>query len=244
MTSDADTINHYHRDGVLRRRDFFSATEITEIRAAYERYRSVVTPTLATPDYTLESDRQTVRNFWRMHEHDEFFRLLAERRALVELVAPLVKGEPVLAAVETFNKPAYCGSGVPPHQDNAYFCQSPPDMLTVWIALDPATAENGAVEYFLGSHHKFWPHKPSGVQGNSVGLADETVLKQFPVYLGTVEPGDVLIHHCQVIHRSMPNRSARPRLSLVIVYRGAHTQTDERMQVAYRAALAAMPQHT
>ena len=83
-------------------------------------------------------------------------------RALVDLVAPLVNGPLAVMAVESFNKPARVGSPVPPHQDNAYFCQEPADVLTVWIALDPATQENGAVEYFLGSHHELWPHKPSG----------------------------------------------------------------------------------
>jgi ectoine hydroxylase-related dioxygenase (phytanoyl-CoA dioxygenase family) len=37
------------------------------------------------------------------------------------------------------------GSGVPYHQDIAYFCQPPPDMLTVWIAIDAVTEANGTV---------------------------------------------------------------------------------------------------
>jgi len=106
----------------------------------------------------------------------------------------------------------------------------------VWIALDAATEENGAVEYLLGSHHELRPHKPSGVKGNSMGLAEEPVAGQFPLFLGTVEAGDALIHHCQTIHRSEPNRSAHPRLSLVVVYRGAHTRTDEALQAIYRGA--------
>ena len=54
----------------------------------------------------------------------------------------MVHGEPVSMGVETFNKPAKVGSGVPPHQDNAYFCLTPPDALTIWIALDAATMES------------------------------------------------------------------------------------------------------
>ncbi len=37
-----------------------------------------------------------------------------------------VCGGPQQAAVETFNKPARVGSGVPRHQDKACFCQMPP----------------------------------------------------------------------------------------------------------------------
>ncbi|WP_164103680.1 phytanoyl-CoA dioxygenase family protein [Candidatus Laterigemmans baculatus] len=241
--NDSQWIESYHRDGVIRCRGWFSADQLSEIRAAFERYRSDVAPELPDADYTLESDRTTVRNFWRMNAHDPFFQSLAERPELLELVAPLVQGEPVLMGVESFNKPARVGSPVPPHQDNAYFCQRPPDVLSVWIALDPATEENGAVEYFLGSQHTLLPHKPSGVKGNSFGLADASAADRFPSFLGTVDAGDMLVHHCQTIHQSQPNRSASPRLSLVIVYRAAHTETDNDLQQAYRQALAATPQN-
>lgn len=241
--SDTTLIDTYRRDGVIRCRGLIDAVEVSEIRAAFDTYQSRAIATLPEADYTLEHDERSIRNFWRMQDHDPFFRSLAERSVLADVVAPLVNGEPVLVGVETFNKPARVGSPVPPHQDNAYFCQSPPDVLTVWIALDPATEDNGAVEYALGSQHKFLPHAPSGVKGNSFGLADESLVDQFPLFLGTVEPGDALIHHCQTIHRSQPNRSAHPRLSLVIVYRGSHTRHDETMQLAYREALAATPQN-
>lgn len=231
-----DLIDTYHRDGVIRYRGLFDAAELAEIRCAYDLYQERVVKTLPPADYTLEPDGTSVRNFWRMQEHDPFFLDLARRPKLIEFIGPLVNGEVVLMAVETFNKPARVGSPVPPHQDNAYFCQSPPDVLTVWIALDAATEENGAVEYLLGSHHELLPHKPSGVTGNSMGLAEQPSETQFPLFVGMVNPGDALIHHCQTIHRSEPNRSALPRLSLLIVYRGAHTRTDESLLSSYRAA--------
>src|SRR6056297_1812371 len=184
-----DSIADYCRDGVIRRRGLFNAEELNDLRASFQQYSLKVAPTLPESDYTLEQDRQTIRNFWRMEDHDEYFRALAERPLLLDLVAPLVNGDPVLVGVESFNKPARIGSPVPPHQDNAYFCQSPPDVLTVWIALDPATEANGAVQYALGSHHEFRSHAPSGVKGNSFGLADEFDAARFPSMLGVVDAG-------------------------------------------------------
>ena len=162
---------------------------------------------------------------------------------MLDLVGPLVNGEPVLLGVETFNKPALVGSAVPPHQDNAYFCQTPADVLTVWIALDPATVENGAVEYLLGSHHQLRPHRPSGVKGNSFGLADLPPAQEFAHFLGEIGPGDALIHHSQTIHFSKPNRSEQSRLSLILVYRGAHTVTDPALKDAYVKAVTLTPQN-
>ena len=233
----------YRRDGVVRCSALLGGDELGELRRQILRYQQEVLPTLPDSDYTLEPDRAAVRNFWRMEQHDPFFHALGMRPELLELVSPLVNGEPVLVGVETFNKPARVGSAVPPHQDNAYFCQSPPDVLTVWIAIDPATVENGAVEYLFGSHHELRPHTPSGVKGNSFGLAELPEAHEFETFLGTVEPGDALIHHCQTIHQSRPNLSDRSRMSLILVYRGRHTQTDENLRDQYRKALALTPQN-
>jgi phytanoyl-CoA hydroxylase len=233
----------YRCDGVVRCPSLFTAEDVLEFRAALARYHHEILPKLPTSDYTLEADGKTVRNFWRMHEHDPYFAALPKRPKLLELARSLVNGEPVVMGVETFNKPARVGSTVPAHQDNAYFCQTPADVVTAWIAIDAATEENGAVEYFLGSHQTMLPHRPSGVKGNSFGLADEPATDRWATYLGTVDPGDVLFHHCQTIHRSHPNHSDRPRTSLVVVYRGSHTQTDEQWQAAYREALSMTPQN-
>jgi ectoine hydroxylase-related dioxygenase (phytanoyl-CoA dioxygenase family) len=146
----------------------------------------------------------------------------------------LVNGEPVLAAIETFNKPARIGSGVPYHQDNAYFCRTPPDMLTVWVAMDAATLDNGPVYYVKGSHIQgVLPTKKSGVAGNSMGMATEPNVPLSEQFCGTLQPGDALIHHCQTIHHSAPNKSDQSRLGLLLVFYGAHTQVDPQLQAAY-----------
>ncbi|WP_437223024.1 phytanoyl-CoA dioxygenase family protein [Planctomicrobium sp. SH661] len=236
-------LEDYRRDGVIHYRSLLSPDELSEVREAIRRYQIDVVPNLSAADFTLEPDRMTVRNLWRMEKNDPFFLEFAAREKILNIVSPLVNGEPVLVGVETFNKPAQVGSAVPPHQDNAYFCQSPPDVLTVWIAIDPATAENGAVEYLLGSHHEVFPHTPSGVKGNSIGLADPSVNERFESFLGTVEPGDALIHHSQTVHFSQPNRSDQSRLCLILVYRGSHTRTDPQLQDRYHRALAQTPQN-
>ena len=129
----------YERDGVVRMPGLLTETGLQQVRVRLEQYHRDVFPLLPPGDVVLEADGRTVRNYWRMQQHSPFFRGLADATAIRRLVGRLVHGEPELAAVELFNKPAKVGSAVPPHQDNAYFCQTPPDMLTVWVALDPAT---------------------------------------------------------------------------------------------------------
>ena len=227
----------YRRDGCIRVEQFLSADVLSEVRARLDRYTREIVPTLPPGDRTFEADGKTVRNLWRMEKHDPYFADFARRNEIISLIAQLVNGEAVLMGVETFNKPAKVGSGVPPHQDNAYFCQAPPDVLTVWIALDAATVANGPIIYLVGSHtHGVLPHRPSGVAGNSMGLLKMPPHPDADEFRGMLEPGDALIHHCQTIHWSGPNQTDKPRCGLLLVYRGAHTRYDESLKSAYDAA--------
>lgn len=232
----------YDRDGVVRIPGFLSPEEVAAVRDELVRYVCEDLSSKPLNARTLEADERTVRNLWRLEEHDPWFRAFGERPDLLSLIGPLVNGEPVLMGVETFNKPARIGSGVPPHQDNAYFCQTPPDMLTVWIAIDAVTEANGAVTYVKGSHRLgLLPTKPSGVRGNSIGLAGMPETSEEDLLVALLEPGDATIHHCETIHYSAPNTTDFPRLGFLLVFRGGHTQTDPALKAAYSAAVTKTP---
>ncbi len=242
MTDDKQLVQDYQRDGVVRIRSFFSDETIAKIRNELDRY---IRDDLASkPDdaRTLEADGKTVRNLWRLEQHNVYFRELGQLAEITDRIAKLVLGEPVLAAVETFNKPARIGSGVPYHQDNAYFCRAPPNMLTVWVAIDPVTVENGAVYFIKGSHKQgMLPTKPSGVTGNSIGLAEPPLIPKSDQFCATLDPGDATIHHCEIIHHSDPNRTDQSRLGLLFVFRGSHAEIDARLKTTYTAAASATP---
>lgn len=233
---------NYEHDGVVRIPHFLSADEVATVRAELDRYIRDDLASKPLNARTLEKDEKTVRNLWRLEEHNDFFRTLGEREDIKALIAPLVHGEPFLVGVETFNKPARIGSGVPYHQDNAYFCQTPPDMLTVWIAIDAVTEANGPVFFVKGSHKDgMLPTKLSGVRGNSIGMAEPSPVPISEQFCGLLAPGDATIHQCETIHHSAPNTTEHSRLGLLLVYRGAHTQTDPKLKEAYAAAVASTP---
>lgn len=232
----------YDRHGVIRVPAFLSSAEVSEIREELERYTCEDLPGKPADAATREVDEEQVRNLWRLEVHNPRLRRFAERSDVLDLVGKLVNGEPVLAAIETFNKPAKIGSGVPAHQDNAYFCRTPADMLTVWIAIDPVTNANGPVTYVKGSHlNGVLPTKPSGVKGNSIGLAEEVKASSEDEFCGLLGPGDATIHHCNTIHWSAPNTTENPRLGFLMVYRGAHTEVDPTLRETYSAAAAVNP---
>ncbi len=241
-TDSTQRLADYERDGVVRIRQFLSPAEVAAVRAELDRYIRDDLAAQPIDARTMEKDEKTVRNLWRLEKYNEWFRQLGEREDIRALVAPLVHGEPLLVGVETFNKPARVGSGVPYHQDNAYFCQTPPDMLTVWVAIDEVTAANGPVFFVKGSHKEgMLPTTPSGVRGNSIGMAEPSSVPLDEQFCGLLAPGDATIHQCQTIHHSAPNTTDFSRLGLLFVYRGSHTQTDPSLKAAYAAASAATP---
>lgn len=239
---DEQLIADYRRDGCVRRRAFFPPDQLAQVRERLARYEREIVPTLEPGYRVFEADGKSLRNLFHLEKFDPFFDTLARQPEVLALMRSLVNGEPVLTGVETFNKPPRVGSGVPPHQDNAYFCLAPPDALTIWIAVDAATDANGPIYYLKGSHIAgMMPHRPSGVAGNSMGLAKMPEHAHEDEFRGTLDAGDALIHHCQTIHWSAPNQTDHPRCGLLLVYRGAHTTKDAALQSRYDEARQAKP---
>lgn len=234
-----DFVAAYDADGVVAVPALLSDEEVAEVRQALDRCIRDVVPTLPTSDVVFEADGRSVRNLWRLEEHDAFFAELAHRPRLMELVGALLHGEPVPIAVETFNKPARHGSGVPPHQDNAYFCLEPPDVLTVWVAIDAATPDNGPVQYAPGTATTLLPHRASGIPGNSMVLVEPAAVPSDRTVTALLAPGDAMVHHSQTIHWSGPNNTDQPRCGLLLVYRASHTTPSAPLREAYQSAAAA-----
>src|SRR5687767_3644598 len=102
-------IADYERDGFVRAAKFLLAQDLKELRGEIERYSSEVLPRVPAGDRVLEADQKAVRNLWRMDQHDAYFADFARQESVLAIVAPLVRGTPVLMGVETFNKPAKVG---------------------------------------------------------------------------------------------------------------------------------------
>lgn len=245
MSSQSEIVREYNEKGFVRIREFLSPQEVKEVRAEIERFIRDDLDASPPQACTREADGKTVRNLWHLEQYCPYFQELADRSEIRSLIGELVNGEPVLIAVETFNKPARIGSGVPYHQDNAYFCLNPPDALTLWVAIDKVTLENGPVYFVEGSHQVgMLPTKKSGVAGNSIGLAEPPTTPKTDQFCATLNPGDATIHHCQTIHHSDPNTTDQSRLGLLFVFRGAHAMQTDRLLSNYKEAVAATPPST
>jgi len=106
------------------------------------------------------------------------------------------------------------------HQDYHYWqCTDPPELLTAWVALDDANEENGCMQVMPGSHRwglvqegDFFEHDLQALQRR----IEAATGKPFRTVHCLLPAGAVSFHHCLTIHGSGPNRSARPRRSIVV----------------------------
>jgi len=211
----------YTRDGVSVLRSLFSVGEVRQIRESIERYAALV-PMLPPSLVLYEPGGTAVRNFLRMDAVDTYFRELAEQRRLKDLVRSIAGFEPRVFFVDSFNKTARKGSKVEMHQDAAYIRLKPTNWATFWIAIDRATARNGAVRYYLGSHRwNLLPHSATGSGEDRLAIVDqEDVRRQAAgVYVAELEPGDAVLHDSFIAHESDANTGTRGRFGLTIGYR-------------------------
>lgn len=115
-------------------------------------------------------------------------------------------------------KPPKVSGDKPWHQDAAYFRGNDPNlMFGVWIALDPATRDNGCMEVIPGSHLRGpAPHVPAEdinlctIRPDLLRVTDRVALP--------MEPGDALIFHSLIHHYTAANRSDQRRRALQFHY--------------------------
>ncbi len=230
----------FDRDGYVVIREFLAEPEMAELQSHLERYIRDVVPTLpATAAFFQDPSRpETLKQMQHM-DGDPFFREYTQHDKWVDLAATLL-GEPAAcASPEWFNKPPGTPHATPPHQDNSYFCLQPAQVVTLWLALDHVDEENGCLRYVRGSHRQgIRPHQASRVLGFSQAIhdfSDEEDAESIAVHL---QPGDLVAHHGETIHRAEANRSTtRHRRAFAMVYKGASCRLDSEAYQRYQAAL-------
>jgi ectoine hydroxylase-related dioxygenase (phytanoyl-CoA dioxygenase family) len=100
---------------------------------------------------------------------------------------------------------------IPWHQDNGYGRLEPPRDLTVWIALDACTLDNGCLWVLPESHHAgLVPHDDAGAL--RAARVDETGIAV------PMQAGDALLFGSLLLHRSLPNTTTATRVALYLRY--------------------------
>jgi ectoine hydroxylase len=112
------------------------------------------------------------------------------------------------------------------HQDYGYWYKNGclfPDMLSVFIAIDPCTKENGCMQVLRGSHKM--GRIEHGFAGEQTGADLERVeqaKKRLDLVYCEMRPGTALFFHGNTLHTSEANLSEHPRWGLICCYNTRH----------------------
>jgi len=238
--SQSDVKAKYDRDGFVVVRQFLDPDELRKLSEQLDRYIRDVVPGLSDAHafYADKTNRQTLKQLQHMAV-DDFFRQYMQHPSWNALAKELCGEEVNAAEPEWFNKPRGTRQVTPPHQDNYYFCLVPPNVATIWLALDVVNEENGCLRYVRGSHRRgVRPHSRSNVLGFSQSVSDYGELDRSEEVPIPLEPGDVVAHHGDTIHRADANQSStRDRRAFAMVFRGVSCRRDDAAFARYQANL-------
>jgi hypothetical protein len=112
-------------------------------------------------------------------------------------------------------KPARIGGATPWHQDEAYWDpRFAHQAVSIWLALQPATIENGCMRFIPGSHRgPVLPHELISLESH--GLRASGTLPDVPEAICELPAGGATLHDGRMLHAAGPNLSGQPRRALV-----------------------------
>jgi len=200
-----DFRNSYERDGYVSPLRILDPGEAARHRAALE---------------TAEAHVGPLHYKFKAHTFLRSPFELATRPAMLDLVEALLGPNILLYNVSYIIKEPHTSAHVCWHQDLAYWGLSSDAQVSAWLALSPATPQNGCMRMIPGSHKEGrYDHGVSDdeanilLEGQTVYGVDETQARLCPL-----EPGEASFHHGWTLHASMPNESAERRIGLNIQY--------------------------
>lgn len=186
-------------------------------------------PELEGEGKTFNRDGDPVRKFEGigMVTGDDVFEDLAFNDSILDVVKQLQGPNLKLLRSAAMLKPPQVGSEKKFHQDAAYYPVHPMDHITVWIALDKATTENGCMQVVPGGHTDGLLGHEAQEYETDITIAERDYSSQDTVSL-LMEPGDVLFQHCLMPHYTAPNTTDDWRRAFILAYmRGRSRFTDE-----------------
>jgi polysaccharide pyruvyl transferase WcaK-like protein len=136
--------------------------------------------------------------------------------------------------VMLMNKPAGKGTYLPWHQDAGAVWKLDRDpLVTLWVALDPATKMNGCVQVIPGSHRLGLLSK----NGSTISPAHaQMYCPDDAIEYLELEAGEAVLLHNWLLHRSDVNHTGAPRRALTVCYmdgRTLNTLTGTRFPVVF-----------
>jgi hypothetical protein len=203
-----DQIRQFNDHGYLTPISVLAEKEVADCRAKFAEFEA------------REGGKLTggVRN--KSHLFLRWVYDLATHPAILDTVEDLIGPNILLYHAQWFIKEPHTPQFVSFHQDSAYWSLSQAQGLSAWIALEPATIENGCMQVIPDSHLTALAHADRRSPENLLWRG-QTVAEELDTTKAVAMPlkaGEMSIHHARIVHGSGANRSDTRRIGYSLRY--------------------------
>ena len=228
MSLSPEQLNQFRADGFLRVGKFLTDVELDHLADCYmstvDRLRDERALENVQSGKDSDEDFQ-VYHIRTAHLQHPAFKLLIHHSQLLDIVESLIGPDIRLVHYQGLYKPANTGGAIGWHQDNHYFEVDGDRTVSVWMALDDATVENGCMWYLRGGHDRHYPHEQlwdiEKKKGFYFAIPDKEI-DETNAMPAPVERGGLSIHHCRIPHKSLKNQTNAPRKGLAMHFMDAN----------------------
>ncbi len=204
------------RDGYCVVDELFSKVEMEDlavlIEAHQRRHRQELIDMGGSDGGISRADEITFTD--HLAESDDEIMKFVKRQEFVSITTELLGGNTDLYWNQSVYKSPGGSKQFPWHQDDGYMAVEPSPYLTIWLAVNDVTVENGSIWVLPGSHIQgLLPHveTPIGKSCYSLDAEDQGI----PVPLGC---GSAAVFWSLTMHKSGVNVSDGVRKGYVIQY--------------------------
>ena len=198
-------------------------------------------------DLNDQQGKKTRLSLWFTPGND-VFSLLTRSRKMINSVAPLLKSDAPVCHFHSklMQKEPKVGGAWEWHQDYGYWYKNqflfPDQLISIMIALTPANKANGCLQVIKGSHKL--GRVNHGFAGEQVGadmVMVNNALKTMELVYCELQPGDALVFHSNILHRSEANTSDQPRWSLISCYCSQSNLAYNETSTSWKVPVSVVP---
>lgn len=209
----------FERDGYVVLNGVFSDSEVTAMKQEIDRVLGLngSDPLPGLNPAELESF-QNHGVFVGLAAHSKEFHEAAKQPEIVNALRQIIGDRIIFLSDKVVRKNATTEFASPWHQDWPYWKGS--HKFSVWIALDPATRDNGCLKIVPGSH-RLGELTHDGETNDGLGFAnrlEDSRIDENDVIPVELDAGSVVVFHDLLFHASYPNTSGKSRYALISTY--------------------------
>ena len=201
-TLSGEMLERYERDGIVFPIRVLTESEVTEFRGELEKVAA-----------------ERPRRIDQLHLSFPWAYRLASHPAVLDAVESLIGPEILINGNLVFYKPPRDAGYASWHQDSVYSGWHLTPSVSAWIALTVSEPANGCMRVVPGSHKQGLLEHDNVQDPNLLNKRGERLrmdVDESQAVDVVLKPGEMSLHHTNIVHGSNPNTSDGPRIGFIV----------------------------